>query len=77
MSNSFFDTQFTTVDGISIDGQPHRFIGHSARGYLFASTGAGQIDALTEIDAADLVPLMIQPGRLIVQPEHFKSRKRK
>lgn len=78
MSRSNFHTDFQPMDRVLLDGEAHRFIGYSASGYLFVRQGDGDsLGELTEIDAGEMSASMQQSGRLIVQPEHFKSRSRK
>lgn len=72
----FLLPDLTSTDLITIDGQGHRFVGQSQSGLLFAPVSKGGAN-LTELLTRDLPRLMLEPGRVIVQREYYKSGRRK
>lgn len=66
-----------STDRVIIRGEEHRFVGHSADGYIFRSEGkdAGA-RAGTHLSNAEMEGLY-SSGRLRIDTEYFKKRRRK
>lgn len=66
--------EFHPTDRLTIDGEPVTFLGNSADGFLFVAID--DTDRLLEITNSDLIEMISSPGRVILEPEYFKKRRK-
>lgn len=58
-------------DRMFIDGQPYFYLGEMDRGYLFMPVN-NELCEVREVDIDELVHLLVQPGRFLLESEYLK-----